>query len=92
MRKVVFAACAVLIFLQYTLWFGPSGHFTQLRLQHQLDEHKERVIVLAQRNQILTAQVIALTNDPAVLEARARHDLGLVKTGEVFFLVPEQRF
>jgi cell division protein FtsB len=92
MKQLLVVAVVVLLGLQYVLWFGQSGHFAQLRLQAKLDQQQDRMVVLGQRNKILTAQVIALQEDRSVLEARARHDLGLVKTGEVFFLVPDSRF
>ena len=82
-------AAGILAWLQYALWFGQSGHFAQLRLQAQLDLQEQRVATLAQRNRLLTAEVRALQQDPGALEARARHDLGMVRRGEVFYLVPD---
>ena len=71
------------------IWFGQSGHFTQERLQRQLDKQARQVEVIRERNQILAAEVIALKSDQGTLEARAREDLGMVKKGEVFYLVPD---
>ncbi len=91
MKKLVIAAVVVLVWLQYAHWFGTSGYFQQKQLSDQLADKREKIVVLERRNQILTAQVLALAKDPKVLEARARHDLGLVKSGEVFFLVPDRQ-
>ncbi|MEQ9451838.1 MAG: septum formation initiator family protein [Pseudomonadales bacterium] len=88
MKKLFIVACLVLIGLQYTLWFGPSGHFAQARLSQQLAERQARVAEVRHRNQLLTAEVIALKSDIRTLEARARQDLGMIKRGEVFYLVP----
>ena len=91
--KILVGICVVvLIWLQYGLWFGQSGHFALQRLQAQLDQQEQRVTVLRQRNLILTAEVVALKGDRSVLEARARRDLGMVKTGEVFYLIPDVEF
>lgn len=79
----------ILIALQYVLWFGQSGHFTQERLSGQLEKQERQVEVVRERNQILAAEVIALRTDESTLEARAREDLGMVKKGEVFYLVPD---
>lgn len=88
--KLLLGICAVIVlWLQYSIWFGPSGYFAQQRLQQQLDQQLSKVVVLNQRNRILTAEVRALKEDNSVLEARARRDLGLVKSGEVFYLIPE---
>jgi len=89
MKQLVAVALVIFLWLQYTLWFGQSGHFAQLRLAGELDQHKERVAVLQQRNRILTAEVMALKADAGALEARARRDLGMVKEGEVFFFISD---
>ena len=87
--RVLFASLFVIfVALQYMLWFGQSGHFTQERLQGQLAKLERQVDVIRERNQILAAEVIALKSDEGTLEARAREDLGMVKKGEVFYLIP----
>ena len=88
MKLLVVIALIVLGWLQYSLWFGQSGHFTQVRLQQQIDEQEGRVAVIRHRNQLLEAEVVALQKDNSALEARARQDLGMIKRGEVYYLVP----
>ncbi len=88
MKALLAAAVVILLALQYTIWFGQSGHFAQLRMRADLQHHEERAAVLNQRNRILAAEVIALKDDRSVLEARARRDLGMIKRGEVFYLIP----
>ena len=87
MKKLITGAVLVLIWLQYNLWFGQSGHFAQVRLQSQLNISAERVSVLKARNALLTAEVIAMKSDPRNLESRARSELGMIKKGEVFYLI-----
>ncbi len=87
--RTLFAVCLmILCWLQYGVWFGPSGYFAQARLQGQVDHQTDRVSILSQRNRILEGEVIALKSDKSVLESRARKDLGLIKSGEVFYLTP----
>ncbi len=88
-KKLVIACTLILLWLQYALWFGPSGHFTEVRLEKQLDLQTQRVNVIKSRNAILLAEVVALKNDVTLLEGRARRELGMIKRGEVFYLVPE---
>ena len=92
MRVILIICVLILAWLQYGLWFGQSGHFAIARMQFQLDQQQQRVALLRQRNQILTAEVVALKGDRSVLEARARQDLGMVKDGEVFYLIPDVKF
>ena len=89
MKQLSAIVLILLAWLQYTLWFGQSGHFAQLRMRNELDRHHERAEVLERGNRLLTAEVLAMKQDPAALEARARRDLGMVKNGEVFYLIPD---
>lgn len=89
-RLLIGLTVIVLLALQYMLWFGQSGHFAQTRLQQQLHEHQQRVIAIEERNQMLTAEVVALKTDRRALESRAREDLGMIREGEVFYLVPSR--
>ena len=89
MRKLTVALVLLLIWLQYTLWFGQSGHFAKLRLQEQVAERHARVNLLTRRNEMLAAQVKALKADAHLVESKARSDLGLIKPGEVFYLMPD---
>jgi cell division protein FtsB len=91
MRLLLLVLVGIFLGLQYLLWFGQSGHFTQARLSEQLQRQQRQVEVVTERNQILAAEVIALKTDVSTLEARAREDLGMVKKGEVFYLVPSRQ-
>ena len=88
MKRLVIIAAIILLWLQYTLWFGQSGHFEQTRLSQQLAEREDRVQTVKEQNQLLMAEVLALDSDVNALEAHARQDLGMIKKGEVFYLVP----
>ena len=88
--KIILLACVcLLVGLQYSLWFGTSGHFARERLNNQLQERELTVSSIRERNILLMAEVLALKADERHLEARARHDLGMVKQGEIFYIVPE---
>ena len=90
MKAVLAIAVGILVLLQYTLWFGQSGYFAQARLTGQLTEQQERVTLLRERNEVLTAEVLALKDDDTAVEARARRDLGMIREGEIFYLVPSE--
>jgi cell division protein FtsB len=42
------------------------------------------------RNRKMVAEVVALQSGKDAFEARARSELGLVKKGEVFYLIPDE--
>ena len=89
MRKLLLPLVIVLIWLQYGLWFGESGHFAKVHLAEQVDQRMARVAVLERRNAVLESQVRALKSDGLLVESKARSALGLVKPGESFYLIPE---
>ena len=88
-KILLWLAVGLIAWLNLTLWFGESGHFARERLQGQLSDQQARVAEIESRNILLTAEVLALKADERNLEARARLDLGMVKKGEVFYLLPE---
>tara|TARA_B100000963_G_scaffold323431_1_gene308249 strand:- start:177 stop:458 length:282 start_codon:yes stop_codon:yes gene_type:complete len=79
----------ILTGLQYQIWFGQSGAMAQQRLAGQVATQKVRMQQLEQRNRKMIAEIVALQSGKAAFEARARSELGLVKKGEVFYLIPD---
>ena len=86
------SAVLVILFagLQYQIWFGQSGAMAQQRLAGQVAEQKVRMEQLELRNRKMVAEVVALQSGKDAFEARSRRELGLVKKGEVFYLIPDE--
>ncbi|MDA1074724.1 MAG: septum formation initiator family protein [Proteobacteria bacterium] len=91
MKTGVVLLFTILVCLQYKLWLSDVGIFTGQRLEQQLEQHRIRVDMTQQRNRLLRTEVMALKNGLEAVEARARTDLGMIKEGEVFYLVPDDR-
>jgi cell division protein FtsB len=89
MRIVAALLIVMLLLLQYKAWFSDVGHRAANALRGQVDEQLVRSEQLEQRNRLLTAEVLALKDGLAAVEARARSDLGMVKKGETFYLMTE---
>ena len=86
-RLIVIALSLMLTGLQYRLWVADGGiaHTYRLRQQvEQFDQHNQQLLA---RNQRLDAEVQELKSGMAAMEARARMGLGMVRTGETFYLV-----
>lgn len=88
MRVVIGVLVVLLLALQYKAWFGGAGAMEAWDLEAQVASQRERAELLARRNEALTAEVLALKAGPAAIEARARSDLGMIKEGETFYLIP----
>jgi cell division protein FtsB len=60
-----------------------------LRLHHAVEKQRQDNAVLAERNQLLAAEVKDLKSGRDALEERARSELGMIKPGETFFQIVE---
>ncbi len=75
--------------LQHKLWLSDVGRLSRANLDTALAEQQAQLTALRERNSALTAEALALKSGPEALESRARQDLGMVRTGEVFYFVPD---
>ncbi|MDD2700732.1 MAG: cell division protein FtsB [Sideroxydans sp.] len=87
MRPVTYILLALLLLLQYPLWFGKGSWLKVWDNNHQLEAQKASNEVLRQRNAVVEADVRDLKAGSDALEERARSELGMIKQGEVFFQV-----
>jgi cell division protein FtsB len=86
----------VMVFILYTIFisglvaamFGQGGLLDLLRLHEDLGTARAELAEQQARVQSLRRQVERLRSDPAARERVAREELGLVKPGEVVFLLP----
>ena len=76
--------------LQVRLWFSDVGILARRDLEARLGLEEARVRELEARNEALAREVVAMQSGLAVVESKARSELGMVKEGETFFLVPPQ--
>lgn len=85
---------ALLGWLQFRLWFGVGGERQVDALSAQVEQQKAANIELQRRNDALAAEVRDL-KDPssggAAIEERARDEFGLIKPGETFYRVIDDR-
>lgn len=77
--------------LQYPLWFGRGGWYRVWDVDNQLKAQRDVNQKLEQRNAALDAEVRDLKSGYDAIEERARHELGLVKDGEVFVQIPQHQ-
>lgn len=76
---------ALLVFLQYRLWFEQDGVRDMLQLKNSMIAQEAETATLKKRNEELVFQVKRLQKSRDATEARARSELGMVKKGETFY-------
>ena len=93
LQLVVAVLLLVLLGLQYRLWVGEGSLAEVASLKRQLDQQRNELTDLRERNATLQAEVDDLKQGLAAIEARARSELGLIREGETYFQVlePEER-
>jgi cell division protein FtsB len=87
MRILAILLGALLIAIQYPLWFGKGGWLRAWELERQLATQRTVNGSLAARNAEVAAEVVSLREGREAIEERARHELNMVRDGEVFFQV-----
>ncbi|MBU0750772.1 MAG: cell division protein FtsB [Gammaproteobacteria bacterium] len=91
MRGPTWILLAIIVLLQYPLWFGKGGWLKALEMERQLQAQREVNQKLETRNAALDAEVRDLKTGYEAIEERARFELGLIKDGEVFVQVPQKQ-
>ena len=89
MRWLTVVLAALLVLVQYPLWIGKGGWFRVSELEASVAQQSEKNDKLKARNQTLSAEVIDLKTGTEAIEERARAELGMVKTDEIFVQVIE---
>jgi len=87
LRALAVLGVVLLVALQARLWFSEVGILARNELAGRLGDERARTQDLAQRNERLAREVVALKSGLSAVESRARSELGMIKQGETFYLV-----
>lgn len=91
LRWLLVGLAALLVLLQYQLWWGEGGRRSVAVLEQRVQEQTRENEGLQQRNDALAAEVEDLKSGEAAVEERARNELGMIKPGETFYRVIERQ-
>jgi len=87
MKALAAVLAALIVVLQYPLWFGKGGWLRVRTLDQQVAAQKGVNAGLKARNEALDAEVRDLKQGMEAIEERARTDLGMIRKDEVFYQV-----
>ena len=87
MRWVSLILFVLILLWQYPLWLGKGSWIKVWEIDRQLEAQKQINQQTKLRNNVLDAEVRDLKQGTEAIEERARNDLGMIKSGEVFFQV-----
>jgi cell division protein FtsB len=80
----------LIVLIQYPLWLGKGGWLRAWEVDRQLASQKAKNVQLEVRNGGLAAEVRDLKQGTEAIEERARYELGLVKSDEIFFQIEDK--
>jgi len=81
---------ALIVLIQYPLWLGKGGWIRTWEIGERVSVQQDKNAALEQRNVALDAEVRDLKQGLEAIEERARYELGMIKSDEVFFQVVEK--
>ena len=87
MKALAAFLAGLIVVLQYPLWFGKGGWLRVRELDRQVVAQEAVNAGLKARNDALDAEVRDLKQGLEAIEERARADLGMIRTDEVYFQV-----
>jgi cell division protein FtsB len=83
-RLLTLALLALLVLIQYPLWLGKGGWMRVWEVDRQLVTQNRANERLVDRNRALEGEVRDLQQGTGAIEERARYELGLMRSDEVF--------
>jgi cell division protein FtsB len=91
MRILAGVLGALILLIQVPLWFGKGGWMRAWEVDRQVQLQKTNNSRLETRNANLAAEVRDLKQGTEAVEERARSELGMIRSDEVFFqIAPDQ--
>ncbi len=87
MRILLLILLSLIALVQYSLWLGKGGWLQVWDLDRQISVQQAKNTAMRARNAAIEADVKDLKQGHAAIEERARHQLGMIKDGEIFFQV-----
>lgn len=90
MRWLALVFVLLIAALQYPMWLGKGGWLQVRELGHQVEAQQAVNETLKARNDALDAEVRDLKTGSEAIEERARSELGMVRSDEVFFQVQSE--
>jgi cell division protein FtsB len=87
MRWLLIILIGFLAGLQFRLWVGEGSLAHQFELDTQIAKQRVENQLLKRRNEKVAQEVESLKSNLESIEEKARRDLGMIKEGEIFYLV-----
>ncbi|MBV8665233.1 MAG: cell division protein FtsB [Burkholderiaceae bacterium] len=91
MRLIALCLALLLLLIQYPLWLGKGGWLRVWDLDRQVAAAQKHDDELKARNAKLASEVNDLKDGTGAVEERARLELGMIKSDEIFVQITQGR-
>jgi cell division protein FtsB len=89
-KAATLAAAALALAVAYHVVFGANGLTAYEQKRHETQLLDRQMLELQRENELLTAHVDRLQNDPGAIEQQAREQLHYTRPGEVIYALPSK--
>ena len=91
MRWLILLLVVLFVLLQFQLWVG-EGSFAEVKdLDNKNEVLRQDLVRMREGNERLAAEVADLKGGKDAVEERARSELGMIREGETFFQIIEEK-
>ena len=82
----------IFIYLHFNIWYGDYSYSKLVNLKKDIREKEESNIKLTRKNLELEEEKNKLVSGKSAIEGIARYELGLIKSGEVFYKFKSKKY
>ncbi len=90
MKIITVILMILILLLQYPLWLGHGSWLRVSDLQHLVEAQQKINNQIQLRNAMLDAEVLDLKHGTDAIEERARSELGMIKSDEIFYQIVDE--
>lgn len=87
MKALAVLIGGLIVLIQYPLWLGKGGVLRVWEVTRQIEAQRHANALLLSRNMAVEHEVADLKDGVDAVEERARNELGMIKSDEVFVQV-----
>ena len=87
MRLVTIVLIILFLLLQVDIWIKKDGYKRKVELAEMIEIQTEANKEMTIRNNQLQQEILDLKNGTEAIEEKARTEMGMIKEGEVFYLI-----
>ena len=77
--------------MQVNIWLTKDGYSRIVEIKRIMQDQQKENDEMSSRNSRLKEEIKDLKDGYAVIEEKAREDIGMIKEGEEFYLITEPR-